>query len=182
MSFANPASTAREDAASYTRGLLEQLGQSDPFEVLASTPARLEQAVRGLTVEQARIPEGPGKWSVGGVLQHLADTEIVYGYRIRMIVAHDTPEIEGYDQDLWATRLRYSEVPPAESLEQQRVLRAANLRMCLKLSSAELDRAGMHSERGAESVRRTLQLVAGHDLVHLKQIARIRAKVEQTPA
>jgi hypothetical protein len=39
----------------------------------------------------------------------------------------------------------------------------------------ERARAGVHSERGEESAERLVRLMAGHDLVHLRQIARVRA-------
>ena len=34
----------------------------------------------------------------------------------------------------------------------------------------------MHSERGKETVRRTAELIAGHDLSHLDQIQAIKKK------
>ncbi len=61
-----------------------------------------------------------------------------------------------------------------EALEQIRVLRSANLKMLRRLSEAEMERYGIHSERGPESIRKILQLTAGHDLLHLNQIRRIK--------
>jgi hypothetical protein len=42
------------------------------------------------------------------------------------------------------------------------------------LSDSQLERAGLHAERGPESVRQILKLLAAHDLVHRAQIDRIR--------
>jgi hypothetical protein len=52
-----------------------------------------------------RRPEAPGEWSVAEVLQHLADSDLITGYRIRLMLAQDNPPIPGYDQDAWARRL-----------------------------------------------------------------------------
>lgn len=175
--FTNPAGGARDAAAAYVRALLDLLGDQDPVVVQAELPDAIERAVRGLSDEQLRQPEKAGKWSIVQVIQHLADSEIVYGYRTRMILAHDRPTIEGYDQDLWATRLRYAEVPVDAALRQLRVLRETNLRLIRGLSPAELDRVGMHSERGPESVRRVTELLAGHDLLHRRQIDRIKRAI-----
>ncbi|MBC7791882.1 MAG: DinB family protein [Anaerolineae bacterium] len=173
--FANPASDARNSGAEYTRRLLEVLGDRDPIEVQSGLVAAVESAVAGISETSLRTAEAPGKWSVMEVVQHLADTELVYGYRMRMILAHPSPAIEGYDQDAWAGELRYNEVPLAQALEQMRVLRGANLRLLQGLSEQQLDRYGMHSERGRESIRQIMRLIAAHDLVHRRQIARIMA-------
>jgi hypothetical protein len=39
-----------------------------------------------------------------------------------------------------------------------------------------------HSERGDESIAQMIRMYAGHDLVHLKQIGRIRRAVGAAPA
>ena len=173
--FANPASGAQSTAAEYTRRLLELLGDRDPIEVQSGRVAAVEGAVTGLSDSSLRTPEAPGKWSVMEVVQHLADTELVYGYRMRMILAHPSPAIQGYDQDAWASELRYNDVPLTEALGQMRVLRGANLRLIKGLTEDQLDRYGMHSERGRESIAHIVRLIAAHDLVHRRQIARIIA-------
>ena len=175
--FSNPAGAAKEAAERYTRALLELLGDRDPLVVQSELPDAVERAVGGMTDAQLRQPEKPGKWAVIEVVQHLADSEIVYGYRIRMILAADTPAIEGYDQDAWAQRLRYIETSLPDALAQIRILRGRTLTLLRGLRPEEWERAGMHSERGRESVRHLAKLLAGHDLVHLRQIARIKSVI-----
>ncbi len=162
----------------YAQGLLNRLGDRDPLVVLASLGDAVRRVFEGLPDDAMRQAEAPGKWSMIEVAQHLADSEIVVGFRLRMILAHDRPEITAYDQDLWAERLRYREAKLAEVLEQLEALRAANLRLASRLTPDELSRVGLHAERGAESVGYLLRLVAGHDLVHLDQLARIRRAVQ----
>ena len=53
---------------------------------------------------------------MGEVVQHLADSELVFGFRLRMVMAHDRPQLMGYDQDLWASQLHYSESDWKEAL------------------------------------------------------------------
>jgi len=177
MSFSNPKSDAAANAGAYVASLLALLGDRDPLRVMVELPDAVEALVRGMTEEELRTPERPGKWSVMQVLQHLADTEIVYGYRWRASVAEDAPPLVGYDQDLWADRLHYHDATVREVLDEIRVMRRRNLRLLGGLSAEELDRVGMHSERGPESVRRGRDLVAAHDLLHRAQIARIRHTV-----
>ena len=172
--FTNPASGAAEQAAAYVAAILDLLGTSEPMTVLRDTPAALRRAIDGLSQEQLRTPERPGKWSIAQVLQHLADSDLVWGWRARLILAQDRPPITGYDQDLWAERLHYDEANPDESLATFGVLRSANLRLIERASAEELQRVGVHAERGEESLAHLRRLYAGHDLLHLRQIGRIR--------
>lgn len=177
MSFANPAGRAKDGADDYIRSLLTLLGDRDPLEVQEEMLAMLGQTLDGISEEMLGRPEGEGKWSIREVVQHLADNELVHTYRMRRILAEPTPELEGFDQDHWAKRLDYAGDGFKEALDLFRALRASNLRLLRSLSDEELDRFGLHSERGQESVRRISQLIAAHDLVHQNQIARIKGKL-----
>jgi uncharacterized damage-inducible protein DinB len=172
--FTNPASGAADQAAAYVAAILDLLGTKEPMAVLRDTPAALRRAIDGLSLEQLRTPEQPGKWSIGQVLQHLADSDLIWGWRARLILAQDRPTITGYDQDLWADRLHYDEASPEDSLATFSVLRHANLRVIERASAEEMQRVGVHAERGEESLAHLQRLYAGHDLLHLQQIARIR--------
>jgi DinB superfamily len=175
--FTNPASGAAEHAAAYVTAVLDLIGTQDPMVVLRATPSALQRAIDGLSAAHMARPEKPGKWSINHVLRHLADSDIVWSWRLRLILAQDRPPLTGYDQDLWAERLHYAEADPAESLELFAVLRRANLKLLERASPQELQRVGVHVERGEENLEHHRRLYAGHDLLHLRQIERIRAAV-----
>lgn len=173
--FSNPAGGARAAAGKYIAALLELLGDRDPLAVQAELVGAVAELTTGLSAAELARAEAPGKWSILQVVEHLADQELVNGFRLRSIVAEDEPALRGYDQDRWAARLRYGSVGLEPVLDELRVLRERNLRLYRSLSEAELDRVGMHEERGPESARRLRALTAAHDLLHRRQIARIRA-------
>ena len=175
--LSNRSTDSPQDRQSYAGTILDLLGDQEPLGVLRETHSALRQATPGLTPAQLHQPEALGKWSIAQVLQHLADSDLVWGWRLRLILAHDRPTITGYDQDLWADRLHYAESDPAESLETFGVLRRANLRLIERATPDDLQRVGVHAERGEESIAHLCRLYAGHDLSHLRQIDRIRAAV-----
>jgi uncharacterized damage-inducible protein DinB len=180
--FTNPASASAEHATAYIEAVLGLLGSQDPLQVLRATPGALRRAIEGMPDREIRTPEGEGKWSVGQVLRHLADSDLVWGWRLRMVLAHDRPTLTGYDQDAWADRLRYGDDDPADSLAEFEVLRRSNLRLLDRATPEDLKRVGVHEERGEESVEHLIRLYAGHDLLHLRQVERIRQAVaEEVP-
>ena len=122
--FSNTSKDSPEDRAKYAGAVLGLVGGREPMDVLRDSPAAARRAVAGLSTVQLRTPEAPGKWSIAHVLRHLADSEVVWGWRMRLILAQDRPPITGYDQDLWADRLHYADADPAESLDAH-VVRAS---------------------------------------------------------
>jgi hypothetical protein len=175
--FTNPSSSTAADTARYVSALLELLGDQDPIAVLRRTPDVLTRVVEDVPGAIVTIPEAPGKWSIRHVVQHLADSELVGGVRLRLILAQDRPPLTAYDQDLWAGGLRYQDVEVHDALGQFTVLRRANLRLWEGLTAEDLPRVGLHSERGEESLEHLRKLYAAHDLLHLRQIERIRAAI-----
>ena len=159
------------EAAAYQAMLLAALGEDDPAEVQAATPA----AIRALLAEagtQLRTPPEPGEWSVLECLGHLVDGELVVSGRYRWIIAQDKPVIVGYDQAIWVARLRHADDDPGDLVGLFEALRRSNLALWARFGATHGDRIGMHSERGPESYDLTFRLGAGHDRIHMAQARR----------
>jgi hypothetical protein len=178
VTFSNPAGNAAAAASEYVRALLDLLGPRDPLGVMRELLPWLKRRLSGVAEAALRRPEAPGKWSVIDVIQHLADSDLVAGFRIRMVLSEDRPLLQGYDQDRWAREFRYRDVSLDQALGQLSGLRTANLHLWSGLSPSQLERVGLHSERGAESAGFLLRLMGGHDLVHRRQIDRILTAVQ----
>jgi len=172
--FSNPAQGTREETDAYVQAVLGLLGDQDPLAVLERFLEEIRRTIAGLSDEQLRAPEAPGKWSIVEVLQHLVDAELVWSVRLRMTLADSNPRLTGYDQDAWATRLRYRDAAPDDALALLEALRTANLRLLRSLTPPEWRRAAVHEERGEESIEHMVRHYAGHDLVHRRQLRRIR--------
>lgn len=179
MTFSNPAGSAVAAASGYVQALLELLGDREPLKVLDELIPWISERTEGLRAPVLRRAEAPGKWSVIEVVQHLADSELVFGFRMRMMLTADRPTLQGYDQDLWAQTLGYKDEQLDVALGQLGGLRVPNVRLAKSLSAHQLGRIGVHSERGPESVDHLLKLMAAHDLVHRRQVDRILATVGQ---
>ena len=162
-------------AAAYQQMLLDALGGDDPAEVQARGPAEA-RALFDLAGPDLRTRPAPREWSVLLCIAHMTDGEVVMSARYRWVLAHDEPELIGYDQDLWADRLHDGQDPDA-LLEHFRALRTANLDLWHRSSEADRARVGQHRERGRESYDLMFRLMAGHDRVHLAQARRALAAI-----
>ena len=157
---------------------VEALGGADPIESQSKAPARLKRLLRGLSERQLARRPAPGKWSIKEVVAHLADGEIVFGARVRMIAAHDRPPIPAYDQDLFVERLGIERATTADLCGQFAMARAVNVALLRRLPPRAFDRVGLHAERGEESIARLVAMYAGHDRIHERQIEGIRSALE----
>jgi hypothetical protein len=160
----------QETAQQYTQRILGYLEGKNAMDVLAASPREVEKLVTGASKKRREERPAPGKWSAVEILAHLADVELVQGFRVRLILGSSGTPIQGFDQDAWASTFHYASHDPALSLRDYRTLRDRNLRLFRSLSAEMWKRFGMHSERGRETVRRVSELMAGHDLNHLKQL------------
>ena len=173
----NPASRSPAQAEAYVRAILDVLGDADPVEVLGETPGKLSSIAEGRSPEVLSTPEAPGKWSARHVVLHLTDSDLVWAFRLRMVLAHDRPELAGYDQDAWADQLGYAERDLDLAVDTFQVVRAGNLELLERAGPEDMSRASLHEERGEEPLDHMIRLYAGHDLVHLRQIERILGAV-----
>lgn len=164
-----------ETAEQYRNRMYSHIDGKDPLKLQAAAPARLAKLLRGVSPSRARKRPAPDKWSIAEIVAHIADTELVGGYRIRAILGAPGGPIIGFDQDVWVTALHYDKRDLKKSFEQYRALREANLALLKSLTPEQWKHHGMHSERGAESVETIVKMFAGHDLNHFQQIERILA-------
>jgi DinB superfamily len=162
-----------ETPQQYTRRILGYVEGKEPLEVQASTPGKLERLIKGLSMTKLRERPAADKWSVSEIVAHLADAEIVTGFRMRLILGAPGAPIAAYDQDSWVTSGHYEVRDPRKSVEQFRVLREANLALLESLTPEQWKHYGMHSERGQETMELIVRMAAGHDINHLQQIERI---------
>jgi len=163
----------KETVQQYIGRIRGYVAGKDPLRVQAATPGRIRKLVRRLPSRRLKRRPAPGKWSIAEILAHLAEVELVAGYRIRMILGSPGTKIQAFDQDLWAKVGRYRALDAHHSLEMFRILREHNLALLRSLKPRQWKQYGMHQERGKETVARITEMFAGHDLNHLKQIERL---------
>ena len=159
-----------ETAHEYIARILSHSAGQNGLTVLGQTADRLKALLDSTAPEKWRRRPEPGRWSAGEVLAHLADVEIVSGWRVRSILASDGTPLQAFDQNAWAEAFKYAEVEPVESLRTFTAARASLLSLLDRVDPSRRTHHGLHAERGQETIAHLIQLNAGHDINHLKQI------------
>ncbi len=165
----------KETPQEYTKRILGNAEGMNALKVQAATAKRLQQLMKGASASKLRKRPAPGKWSVAEIVAHLADTEIVVGWRVRSILGAPGTPIQSFDQDAWAAAGNYVKRDARKSIEQFRAVREANLALYKSLAPEQWKHFGMHAERGEESLEHIAKMMAGHDLNHLRQVEAILA-------
>ena len=163
----------KETPQQYIERILGYLDGKKPLDLLSASPRKIAAPVKGVTKAKLSKRPQPDTWSITEILAHLADVEIVQGVRIRMILGSSGTPLQGFDQDVWAGYSNYAKHDPSLSLQAYVTNRERTVRLLKSLSADMWNRFGMHSERGKETVTRVAEMMAGHDINHMRQIRAI---------
>ena len=133
----------------------------------------------GVFGEEEDFVRAPGKWSIRQIIAHLADSELVGAHRMRQVIAEDNPTLIAFDQDAWTRNLDYARRKPKQSLETFRRIRAENYELLKELPASAFERTGNHSENGAMTLLRLLEVYAQHAESHARQMVEIREEYKK---
>lgn len=148
------------------------------IEAAEKSPKEIAAAVSGLPPAALRYKPAPEKWSILEILGHLADIEIVYGYRLRQMLADEKPVMAPMDQDAWAKHLGYMEALAPELVAAYGLNRHQNVRLLKRLTLADLEKSAFHPEyQKNQTVAELVERMSGHGTNHLGQIEKLKKEV-----
>lgn len=136
---------------------------------------RVIESLRDFPASQLTAHPIPGKWSAAEIVHHLADSEMTSAIRLRKLLAQDHAVIFGYDQDEYATRMKYNDRPIEPALDAFRGARATSTQILRMMTAEEWERVGWHTESGTYTTETWLRIYAQHAHGHAEQIDRLRA-------
>ncbi len=153
------------------------------LEAAERSPKEIAAAVSGLSDKALRYKPSPDKWCILEILGHLADVEIIYGYRLRQMLADAKPVIAPLDQDAWARNLNYLDSPPSELVAFYGLARHHNLRLLRSLEDSDFSKSAFHPELQQNvTVADLVERMGGHGASHLGQIEKLKAAGKKTLA
>jgi hypothetical protein len=144
--------------------------------------AEVTQALEGFPQDNLHAHPIEGKWSAAEIVHHLGDSETTSGLRLRRLLSEEHPLIQGYDQDVYATELRYNQREIGPSLDLFRSTRACTAQLFDFMTEEDWHREGTHSESGSYSAEDWLKIYAAHAHNHAAQIQRLREALGESAA
>lgn len=159
----------------YVARILGNLGDRPAMDSLRETRDEIEALSNSIAMESRwGISYGEGKWTARELISHLADTEMVIGFRMRQVVAMNDAVIQPIDQNAWARG--YQAANPRLAVPAFLSLRNWNLSFLKGLPPSAWERPYHHPEQGDLTFSILVRLLAGHDINHLAQLEKIGAK------
>ena len=136
--------------------------------------AELQQAVAGMTPEQAKARPILGKWSTVECVAHLAGTEIYFSDRIERTIALDNPLLMSTDERPYPDRIGFQELDLAEEVALLTALRKHVARVLKRQPAEAWKRTAVHTESGILTLRQLVFQAVRHLRHHLPFIAEKR--------
>jgi hypothetical protein len=143
--------------------------------------ATRDETLRYFALDQRELSRtyAPGKWSVGFILHHLADSETVLFDRIRRVLSEPRQVLWVFDQDAWAKGLDYAQVPLDISRRVYESVRNAIIYYAGVYYEQKGHLEFVHSVTGVRTLKDEFDKVASHNAHHLDQI---RLALQDHPA
>jgi uncharacterized damage-inducible protein DinB len=141
---------------------------------MASAPAKMRAAVKGLSETQLDTPYREGGWTVRQVVHHVPDSHLNAYVRLKLALTEDKPTIKPYDEAAWA-KLADSESTPIEvSLTLLSTVHDRCDRLWRSLRPEQFARVLVHPDHGERTVDWLLFLYEWHGKHHTAHITELR--------
>ena len=144
------------------------------IDAIAEVPARLSDAIRGLSPAQLDTPYRPGGWTVRQVVHHLADSHMNSYVRFKLALTEDEPTIKTYEENLWAQLADSRDTPVETSFALLENLHKRWVIMLRSLKPADFARTFRHPEWGRDTVDFLHAQYAWHGRHHVAHINALR--------
>lgn len=143
---------------------------------IAALPARMREAVAGLTDAQLDTPYRAGGWTVRQVVHHVADSHMNGFIRLKLALTEDAPIIKPYDEKAFAG-LADMRLPIDVSLELLQSVHARWVAVYSAMNDAQFARTFVHPEYPEpQTLERQAQMYAWHSRHHVAHITGLRTR------
>jgi len=176
-SAAQPSADLRFPTGKFQRpAALDPAARARAIESVAATPARLREAVRGLSAEQIETPYRPGGWTVRQVIHHVPDSHLNAYCRFKLALTEDTRTIKPYNEAEWAKLEDSKSTPVATSLALLDAVHDRWVRILRAMSPSDYSRTLNHPENGIMNLDQMLALYEWHSRHHVAHVTNLRQR------
>ncbi|HET7434935.1 MAG TPA: bacillithiol transferase BstA [Thermoanaerobaculia bacterium] len=148
------------------------------IDTIAAAPARMREAVAGLSDEQLDTPYRDGGWSVRQVVHHVPDSHMNAFFRTKLALTEENPIIRPYDEAAWAELSDVRDTPVETSLTLLEALHARWTTLLRALDESDFARTLQHPEhKGPMTLDTLVGMYAWHSLHHVAHVTSLRERM-----
>jgi uncharacterized damage-inducible protein DinB len=148
--------------------------RAQALDSIASTPARMRQAVAGLSDEQLDTPYREGGWTVRQVVHHVPDSHMNAYVRFKLALTEETPLIKTYEEAAWAKLADSRDTPTEVSLSLLDALHVRFDKVLRSMTDDDFQRKLQHPEWGDLELSTMVRLYEWHGRHHVAHITQLR--------
>lgn len=137
----------------------------------------LRSSYQGLTKEQLFKHPIPDTWSLHQIAIHLMDSDLIGTDRMKRIACMDKPLLVGYDETGFSKLPGSDEIDVNEAIDIFDRNRKLTAKILHKLSDADYQRYGIHTEKGKVTLEQMVQSYIQHLEGHLVWVRKKRTMV-----
>jgi hypothetical protein len=156
--------------------LLTREQREKAIDRISQAPARLREAVSGLTPQQLDTPYRDGGWTVRQVVHHVPDSHMNAFIRTKLALTETEPPIKPYDEKAWAHLADVRATPIETSLVLLETLHERWNHLLRSLTDADFSRTLRHPEHGVRTLDWLVALYAWHGAHHVAHITSLRER------
>lgn len=143
---------------------------------IAAVPARMREAVAGLSVAQLDTPYRDGGWTVRQVVHHVPDSHMNAYTRVKLALTEVEPTIKPYDEAAWAKLIDVRDTPIEVSLTLLETLHDRWVRILRAMADADFARTLRHPDQGVITLDWLVAMYAWHGRHHVAHVTSLRER------
>ncbi len=140
---------------------IKALDDVNLFEELEISLHDFIKFVQNIPMDKFDYKYAEGKWTIKDIIQHIIDSERIFGYRALRISRNDKTPLPGFDENDYVENTNANRRSVQELLTEFSAVRHSNLLLFKSFSDEQLTRLGIASNHTI-SVRAIGFLIIGH--------------------
>lgn len=155
------------EAAPYYQGYIQQAQGDDAIVAVESQLDEVLELLAEISEEESLHRYAPGKWSIRQVLNHVTDTERMFGFRLLHFARGFTSPLPNFDPDIAAAGAEADSVSWTAHVDEFRQVRLATISLYKNLPPEAWMRSGVASDK-VFTVRALAFIIPGHAAHHVR--------------
>jgi uncharacterized damage-inducible protein DinB len=145
---------------------------SDKLQILQETIKQITNFAEKFPLSLVTIKPDIIAFSANEIIYHLLEVEELWQRRIHQLLHTDDRHFQQIDPDTLAKMKRYNQKPYDEGIAKWKAAREETIKRIDSMTGDQLHIIGVHSRYGEMDTLRILDIMAEHDLQHLRQMER----------